>query len=204
MIKRPEPGTVKTRLVPPLTHEEAAALYARFTEDVLSSALAVRGVHVYAAHAGYGSTPELPPGIRPIEQVGADLGERMHGVVSRLFDKGYSRVAVIGSDSPDLPPELMDEAFRILDEKDLVIGPATDGGYYLIGMRRPSGAVFKDVPWSTPLVLEATLERAAAEGLSTGLLEPWHDIDTPDDLEKLSERAAPRTRAFLKSLEKPL
>jgi glycosyltransferase A (GT-A) superfamily protein (DUF2064 family) len=115
---------------------------------------------------------------------------------------------VIGADSPDLPPDLLRAAFDALhpgpDAADVVLGPATDGGYYLIGLRWKEPRLFTDIAWSTPQVLAQTQERADSLGLRVHLLPEWPDIDTPDDLERLHERlqsappeVCPRTRTLL-------
>ncbi len=203
MFKAPEPGKVKTRLVPPLTHEQAAGLYACFIKDVFNTAKGLRGVDIYGAFAGRIKEGE-DYGVNLFEQEGAGLGDRIYSVFRGLFRKGYERVTVIGSDSPDLPREVIKGSFRLLDGADLVLGPARDGGYYLVAMKRLMDEPFKDIPWSTGMVLEATVKRAQEAAISFKLLKPWHDIDTIHDLTRLNRASAPLTSVFLLNSGLPL
>jgi rSAM/selenodomain-associated transferase 1 len=145
----------------------------------------------------------LPGGMTCLPQQGHDLGERMAAAFRRLFDKSYDAVAIIGTDSPDLPMEFVREAFRLLasGQTDVVFGPSEDGGYFLLAMKRLHDGLFRDVPWSSGVVLQRSLERAAAAGVRAALLPVWHDVDTADDLhrsELLAEgNGAPLTREFL-------
>lgn len=207
MLKAPKPGTVKTRLVPPLTFEEAAGLYACFVKDVFAKACCLEGVDVFAAIAPEGAGEALPPmpeGVSLFAQEGSDLGQRMLNVFRRLSSVGYGRASIIGTDSPDLPLEYIIRSFDCLREigAGVVLGPAKDGGYYLIGMDKPREEVFTGIPWSTGAVLEHTLARARSAGIPVRLLPPWHDIDTADDLAFLEGGRAPETRAFLEGLGK--
>jgi rSAM/selenodomain-associated transferase 1 len=198
MLKAPLPGLVKTRLVPPLTHAEAARLYGCFIEDIFAGLRGLSRADVFAAlspDAGSPGEPMLPPCKGVFMQEGGDLGERIVNVFRRLFASGYANVAVIGSDSPDLPLEYIEEAFALLERTDagLVLGPAVDGGYYLIGLpavaRRYEG-LFEGIRWSTGSVLDETLERARSLSLRVEMLRPWHDIDTGEDLGLLIDNAA--------------
>jgi rSAM/selenodomain-associated transferase 1 len=121
-------------------------------------------------------------GVRLLDQKGDDLGTRMHASFVSLFTDGFKRVVVIGTDVPSLPLTHYREAFDLLATHDLVLGPAQDGGYYLIGLTRPVGELFDDIPWSTNHVLATTRERAAGRGLTTALLPAWRDVDTLEDL----------------------
>jgi rSAM/selenodomain-associated transferase 1 len=117
-------------------------------------------------------------------QQGVDLGERMKNGFTEAFDSGFKRVLLIGSDIPGLPLEFIEEAFASLKEKDAVIGPSLDGGYYLIGFRdeKFSPQVFKGILWSTERVFEETMKILEREGLTIHTLKPLRDIDTIDDL----------------------
>ncbi|HLO25494.1 MAG TPA: TIGR04282 family arsenosugar biosynthesis glycosyltransferase, partial [Geobacteraceae bacterium] len=145
----------------------------------------------------------IAPWMACTPQRGADLGERMASAFAELFAMGYGRVAIIGTDLPDLPLEYVEEAFRRLANRkvDAVFGPAEDGGYYLIAMRKLHGGLFRDIPWSSGTVLARSLERAEEDGIRTALLPPWHDVDTAGDLyrpELMDEKnGAPLTRAFI-------
>jgi rSAM/selenodomain-associated transferase 1 len=124
-------------------------------------------------------------GVRLVDQAGEDLGGRMHRTFIDLFAKGYEQVVIVGTDVPTLPLPVYREAFAMLDCSDLVLGPAIDGGYYLIGLRQPAEQLFTDVPWSTDQVLSITQQKAKALGLSVGLTVTWRDVDTVADLQWL-------------------
>ena len=111
----------------------------------------------------------------------------MHRAVETLFARQYTRVVIVGSDVPSLPLEQYKQAITLLESNDLVLGPALDGGYYLVGLNRPIPDLFIDIPWSTDQVLALTQEKAKALGLKTALLAPWRDVDTIDDLQALIE-----------------
>jgi len=209
MVKPPLPGSVKTRLVPLLTPEEAAGLYRSFMRDLFTNLagadldmetfIAAAPPAVYEDFRGI-----LPEGAGFFRQEGQGLGDRIFNVFKTLENKGVSRAVVIGSDSPDLPPRFINDARSILidPDVDMVLGPAQDGGFYLIGASLPlSGVIFHDIPWSGPEVLEKTIERAREAGLGVRLLGLWHDIDRPEDLALLmSGQGAPESRAFIKAL----
>ncbi len=208
MLKTPEPGSVKTRLVPPLTFKEAAGLYECFIRDIFDRVLRLEGCDIYAANAPEGrkdwrGIPDSPESIEAFQQEGTGLGERIFNVFKYLFSKGYKKVTVIGSDSPDLPIEYIKEAFSLLeDDLRLVLGPAKDGGYYLISMNELTGVLFEDIPWSTDEVLEETLKRARKNSIKFQLLRPWHDIDTVDGIYLLENNAsAPLSSHFIKMLK---
>ena len=209
MAKDPRPGQVKTRLCPPLDHGTAARLYRCFLQDVLDLVSAVPGVDPVVAYTpaeARAAFARLVNGrFALVAQTGADLGARLENTFRVLFGQGYQRVAAVSTDSPDLPPEYLHEAFRYLERSSVVLGPCPDGGYYLIGMSRLVPNLFREMPWSTDRVVPLTEERAARQGLEVARLPEWHDVDTPDDLGRLCvelTRAtqpggrAPRTAAF--------
>lgn len=136
-----------------------------------------------------------------LPQQGATLGERMHGAFAALFDRGYSSVVMVGSDLPTLPAACVDQAFDCLRDREsaIVIGPAADGGYYLIGLRALAPELFESIPWSTPDVLASTRQTAERLRLKVALVRSWYDVDDADDLRRaLSEAAAPaRTRSWV-------
>lgn len=197
MMRAPEPGSVKTRLVPPLTHEGAATLYEAFLSDIFNRLGRIGWADIHVVY-----TPEtarqraamiVPPSMECFPQAGSDLGERMYNAFENLLGRGYKRVVMIGSDSPDMPIGRIKEAFSALKGgTDVVFGPALDGGYYLIGLKRPTRLPFEGVAWSTATVLSDTLEKIKG-ALSFKLIKPWHDIDTVEDLKLLKKRSAPRT-----------
>lgn len=205
MFKVPEPGTVKTRLVPPLSYEEASALYSCFLEDIFEKVSRIPGVEVYAAYtpewAGEKAAGFVPAGVEAFAQQGVDLGERMYNALTRLFEKGHRKVVLIGSDSPDMPVEYITEAIALLDGARVVLGPAADGGYYLIAMNELFTAPFVNMRWSNDAVLKETVKRLKEHSIGYKLLPPWHDIDRVEDLPLLKEtNAAPRSSGFLRAL----
>jgi rSAM/selenodomain-associated transferase 1 len=207
MLKAPEAGKVKTRLVPPLSGVEAGELYTCFIRDTFNTVAALKDVDVFAAYTPPGSREHvqsiLPDGVSLTAQKGAGLGERLGDVFTRLLKLGYRRVAVMGSDSPDLPIVYIKEAYRELEEMasgGAVLGPTRDGGYYLVAMDRQLNALFEGVPWSSPSTLEATLANARAAGIPVRLLRPWYDVDRFEDLALVIDaEAAPETFGYIRS-----
>ena len=195
--KAPIPGQVKTRLCPPLTPDEAATLHGTFVLDMLErtkAAIAKLKLPLdrylacapSAAHVFF-KIMEERQGVKLIDQVGDDLGARMNRAFETLFAQGYRRVLLIGTDVPTLPLDHFKQAIASLENHDLVLGPACDGGCYLIGLRQTAPELFADIPWSTDQVLRLTQENAARIGLKVSLIQPWRDVDTLADLEALIE-----------------
>ena len=188
MLKAPREGEVKTRLVPPLTAKEAATLYRAFIKDTLSNLSRLKNIALYAFFTPFDGKADIldiiPQGISLIPQKDGDLGERIYGVFECLFNSGHKRAVVMGSDSPDIPLEYIETSFSMLKQSpgSLVLGPAFDGGYYLIAMDRLMKASFEGIGWSTKTVLEDTIKNVAASGIIVKLLPEWHDIDRPEDL----------------------
>jgi rSAM/selenodomain-associated transferase 1 len=210
MAKAPKAGQVKTRLVPPLSQEEAAALYRCLLLDKLGQVGGLHGIDPYLAYTPTEAralmTSLAPQGFTLIPQAGSDLGDRLHCLSAVLLERGHPGVIIIDSDTPTLPSTYLLDALDRLQNRstDLVLGPAEDGGYYLIGLKRPCLALFDDIPWSSPAVLSETLRRASAERLEVATLPSWFDVDTPNDLARLrndlatnGSGLAPHTRAFL-------
>jgi rSAM/selenodomain-associated transferase 1 len=194
MAKAPRAAYSKTRLIPAIGAEGAARLAAAMIRDTAELCLSVSRSRVglsaaicFAPDDGEEQLRDLAPGVATfVAQRGDSLGQRLSAVFDDLFQGGAERVVVVGADSPTLPAEVIERAFDRLEQgMDLVIGPTRDGGYYLIGLRRPTSALFVAIPWSTSRVLAATLDRAAAKGLTVELLPEWYDIDEPTDLEHL-------------------
>jgi rSAM/selenodomain-associated transferase 2/rSAM/selenodomain-associated transferase 1 len=191
MAKAPVPGQVKTRLVPPLTPEQAADLAKRLLVEAVEQVQRLKGVRTMVAVSPSEGIPHvqqfLPPTVSLIPQSDGDLGQRLAHAFEELFAKGAKGVIVLGADHPDLPSEYLARAVKLLRQGSdpLVIGPTEDGGYYLIGLTRPHPELFRGVPWSTSEVLKVTLAKAKAAGLSVTLLPPWYDIDRPEDLIRL-------------------
>ncbi len=212
MAKRPYPGKTKTRMMPALTAEEAAQLYACFLQDVLALVRDVPEVTPFVAYApDDGATrayfQELAPDFELIPQIGVDLGARLDGVLSHCLQKGYAQVVAMNSDSPTLPATYLQEAFVRLDapQTDVVLGPCEDGGYYLIGWKRPYPRLVRGVQMSTERVLQDTLAIAKADGLQVALLPSWYDVDGLAELQRLQRELEGEgsgsvfTKGFLRS-----
>jgi len=201
--KPAEPGRVKTRLIGDLNPQQAAALHAAFLDDLVAQ---LRGGDYELRLAwAVGDGEEMPDRAEPgLRQRGAGLGDRLYHALADAAAE-FPRVAALGSDHPDLPRERVGQAFAALGRSDVALGPARDGGYYLIALRAAAvePRLFEDLPWSTSELFERTLERCRELGLRVELLPEASDVDTPDDLRRLAERlaadprACPRTRALL-------
>jgi rSAM/selenodomain-associated transferase 1 len=190
VAKQPLPGQTKTRLCPPLSSTQAANLYECFLRDTLDIMRQVQGVQRVIGFLPEGAREyfrQLAPEMDLICQLGASLGERLDHLLTQALASGSQRAVVMDSDSPTLPPEYISQAFERLTDADVVIGPTRDGGYYLIGMKRPQSHLLRQVQMSTPHVLDDTLALAESTGLSVSLLPPWYDVDTMADLRQLDE-----------------
>jgi rSAM/selenodomain-associated transferase 1 len=198
-LKHPEAGAVKTRLLPLLGAQTAAELYRALCEEVLRTTVPRRGEYerlvFFAPPEAAEAVRAWLPGVRLFPQGGGDLGARMSAAFARAFDRGAERAAIVGTDSPAVSRATVTAALDALDEVDVVLGPAEDGGYYLLALRQPRPELFEGVAWSTGAVLEETVARAARGGLRVHRLAPLRDIDTPEDL-----RAEwPRLRSLLEA-----
>jgi len=192
-LRNPEKGKVKTRLASALGDEMAVRLYRRFLLETLFTLN--RGTFLfYLCFYPENSLSDLKGWLEDdylyMPQKGEDLGERMKNGFIDAFAMNFKRVVLIGSDIPDLPLEFIEEAFTSLQEKDVVIGPSLDGGYYLIGFKDKNFSlrVFEGIPWSTKRVFEETMKILKQEGLTVHTLQPWRDIDTIDDLKNLPRK----------------
>ncbi|MEM8930171.1 MAG: TIGR04282 family arsenosugar biosynthesis glycosyltransferase [Acidobacteriota bacterium] len=203
------PGKVKTRLARSIGEQRAAELHAAFVDDV-SSALGTGRFERHVLWAPVDDRPEPPelPGWLGKWQRGNDLGERLFNALTDAVDADTVGVAVVGSDHPGLDAERVEAAFRHLDQgADVVLGPATDGGYYLLALTPEAldRRLFTDIAWSTETVAETTLQRCETLGLTVEKLSEGRDVDDLADLEALAHRLAvdasdarcPRTRAHL-------
>ena len=218
MTKAPQAGRVKTRLVPPLTPEEAAELnkcFLRDTAAAISNAAGgdtACGIAVYTpvgAESAY--TDLLPVDFSLLPQRGDKFGERLYLAIEDLFKCGFESVCLIDSDSPTVPAENFADAVERLSmtEDRVVLGPSDDGGYYLIGMKKPHRHLFEQIDWSTERVLNQTMQRATEIGIQVKLLPTGYDIDDDASLRRLcselltdttSADIAPYTREFLAKL----
>ncbi len=210
IAKRPAAGQTKTRLSPPLSLAHAAALYECFLRDTLDVARRVPNVTRfinYLPREAENYFRSLAPDFDLLLQAGDDLGARLDFALTRCLTNGFARAVIMDSDSPTLPAEYIARAFELLAENDVVLGPCRDGGYYLIGLKKPAPRLLLEVKMSTPFVVRDTLELARQENLRTAVLPEWYDVDTMNELAQLraelenGNAEAKFTRAFLERLE---
>ena len=177
-------GKVKTRLSPFLNDETILQLYTCFLHDSLDKIRQVENADLFI-----GISPSNQSGfftgmpgsdMRIFVQEGKELGDKMRRAIQDRFAEGYERVVIIGSDSPSLPVSYIERA--LASDKDMVLGPSTDGGYYLIGMKGALTEVFEGVTWGTEKVLQETCDHLVQNGVPLELLPVWYDIDSPEDL----------------------
>jgi uncharacterized protein len=215
VARYPHVGTTKTRLARALGNEETVQLYRAFLTDL---AQRFAGWPEFDLHWAYtpagGDYAELmtelaPTLVRPMRffpQQGEGLGERLHNAFRWTFEHGYGRTVLIGSDSPHIGRDAVAGARDGLDKADVVLGPAEDGGYYMIAMRKPHD-VFRDIPMSTAAVLRMTIERAQRQGLEVNTAETLFDIDELPDLARLAQllktdaSLAPATAAYIELMK---
>ncbi|MBN1548744.1 MAG: TIGR04282 family arsenosugar biosynthesis glycosyltransferase [Syntrophaceae bacterium] len=191
MAKYPESGQVKTRLATDLGVEHACELYRCFILDLLQNLSSEAWSCWLALHPWEkkeAMAAVVGGEIVQIPQRGNDLGERMDQVFREVFAAGFQTVVLIGSDAPDLPAEFVTEAFDALTNHDAVIGPASDGGYYLIGFHRAAFRedLFTQIPWSVPETFSAQMKRFRDCSLRVYILPVWQDIDTLADLTNMA------------------
>lgn len=185
--KPPRPGEVKTRLASVVGVEGAAALARAFFQDTWAMVRALGWARAVLA------TTEEPGGSLAIEpdaevwlQGGGDLGRRIERILCRALDRGPFAIA-LGADSPGLPPRALEQARDALGAADAVLGPSDDGGFYLLALKRCPEGLLDGIPWSTDHTFERTLVRLRQSGLSVATIEPWFDIDRPEELDRLRQ-----------------
>jgi rSAM/selenodomain-associated transferase 1 len=210
VAKRPAPRKTKTRLCPPLTPELASALYESFLFDTLDQMRQVADAHHVIAYLDERDYfKRLAPDFELISQEGHDLGERLDRALTAYLSRGYQRAVIMDSDSPTLPTDYLCQAFHVLsDGADVVLGPCDDGGYYLIGIKRPAPRLLREVHMSTPTVAAETIALAKDEGLNLISLPTWYDVDDAASLSRLRQEiealhpsVAVHTRQFLQQDE---
>jgi len=209
---------VKTRLQSHVTAAEAAELYRAFLLDcaeALAAARVDRKIVAFAPATAGDRVRQLLAGVGQFEYVAqpeGDLGERMARLVRRSFEEGAARLVIVGADCPSLPPRIIETGLELLRRADVVLGPSTDGGYYLIGLSQPQEGLFQEIAWSTGSVLEDTVAALRPE-TELALLPPWYDVDTPPEasflrahleaLERAGQGCAGRSLAALRRLDLP-
>lgn len=193
-VRKPELGLVKTRLAGSIGAVSALKVYKELlhrTESVC------KGINIRQAVYYAGETDTGWEGARVCRQAGYDLGQRMESAFRDSFESGHKKVVIIGSDCPELNETLILQAFLELDEHDIVLGPAQDGGYYLLGMTQLFVDLFRNKQWSTKHVLEDTLREARRLQKSVALLKTLNDLDTLEDLQDLKNRGLISEQNFL-------
>ena len=219
MAKAPRPGKVKTRLSPPLNPDQASALNICFIRDTTENIQQVTkasnssGLVVYTPVGDESAFDALlPSGFQLLAQRGDGFGERLLHASEDLFSCGFSAVCLIDSDSPTMPQDALLQAVEWLSRAGdrMVLGASDDGGYYLIGIKRPHHRLFEQIDWSTERVFQQTLERAREIGLPAELLPTWYDVDDAATLERLRRELsglsgdgydAKHTRLYLETLQ---
>jgi rSAM/selenodomain-associated transferase 1 len=199
----PEPGRVKTRLIPALGAVESATVYRQMVEHTLVQAQKLQFVRPLCVEIRFtGGNRDLMrrwlgTDLMYTVQGEGDLGERMGRSLQSGFNSGATSVVLIGTDCPQLDGTILEQAFQLLQNQDLVLGPALDGGYYLIGLRRYVPELFQDIAWSTSQVLAQTQDIAQGLGLAIADLPPLSDIDQPEDLviwEQVKQQSWPTSK----------
>ncbi len=202
MAKAPRAGKVKTRLSPPLTLEQSAALNICFLKDTAENLAAVSAAGQSTGLVCYTPVGDeaafeglLPDSFSLIAQRGDAFGERLFAAAKDILACGFASVCMIDSDSPTVPSAAFEQAIAVLDRPGdrIVLGPSHDGGYYLIGLKRAHSEPFERITWSTASVLEETVERAKAAGIEVVLLPLWYDVDDAATLKVLIEELVEST-----------
>ncbi len=186
-VKYPEPGKVKTRLAKDIGKEEAAQIYSGMAKTVIHTVSKSRDYEMMI----FFDPPERKSEVEKwlqykdhniFPQKGKSLGEKMANAFIRAFSLGAEKTVIIGTDCVEISDEIISQAFDILHKVDVVLGPAEDGGYYLLGLKEPIFEIFNDIHWSTNVVLNQTLKKLAGKGLKFKLLKTLRDIDTISDV----------------------
>lgn len=204
LTKFPEPRQSKTRLVPPLSFDDAAELARALLLDQLQNLARFTAAQLFIAFTPP-SAASFFEALLPREascfcQQGDSLGDRMRHAFAVLFSKGFSRVVLIGGDLPAVPLEALADAVAALEkDSEIVLGPSLDGGYYLVGMSRLISEIFEGIRWSQPDVLTLTTAKLVSLKKKYKLISPWYDIDTIDDLRHLESDFAAAPAGFMKN-----
>jgi rSAM/selenodomain-associated transferase 1 len=213
----PKPGQVKTRLQPELSPDASSQIYLAFILDTLNATGSLKGV---TRILGCDATRRDPFFIQLaerydlvlIDQAGENIGARMRNAIAEAYRLGFGQAVIIGTDIPTLPADYVQDAFKLLKNCPLVLGPSADGGYYLIGCSGSVPPIFDGIGWGTEQVLAQTLQRIAENKLDAVLLPFWYDVDTIQDIRFLSQHlaylerrtgkpVAPETSRVLKTLK---
>jgi len=188
-----EAGSVKTRLAAAIGDAAASRIYFHGLSSMLDrfASLAEIRTLVYWPSAHLDEFTKLAgPAWQLVPQTTGDLGNRIKNYFEAAFQNGASRVVLIGSDSPTVPRDWIRQSWQMLEQSNVVLGPSSDGGYYLVGMSQFAPAIFDNIRWSSAFVLTDTQSRIAEQGLSVAQLPAWYDIDIVDDLHRLRRELA--------------
>jgi hypothetical protein len=190
--KEPKKGKVKTRLSSYLSQEGSLMLYKELLKNTVELARKVNCSKKIIAYESNGKDPSFLKKIAPDfefhKQKGKDIGARMFNAFKAIFTSN-TKAVIIGSDSPNLPKSYINKAFNQLSKHDLVLGPAFDGGYYLIGLKRPCQELFVDIEWSSSSVFKKTFKKAKKLNKKLAIINFWYDIDRPEDLKYLKTKS---------------
>jgi rSAM/selenodomain-associated transferase 1 len=206
IAKEPVPGAAKTRLAPVLGADGAARVAAAMLVDTLAVMAQVDAEPwvCFAPPDARTRMADLAPGCGLLAQVDGDLGDRLAACFAALLGGGADRVVIVAADTPHVPPETFEGAFALLDQVDMVLGPAHDGGYYLVGAKAPHPELFVGVPMGTDAVLQVTIQRAIHRGLRIGTVPTLRDLDRLEDLRAALAAGeldgSPRTRGVAAGL----
>jgi rSAM/selenodomain-associated transferase 1 len=186
-IRNPLLGKVKTRLAHTVGDAEALRIYQFLLNETRQAALDCRAERwlFYSDYIDPDDAWSSPDFIKKLQSAG-DLGDRMSAAFAQAFSAGADRVLIIGSDCPEMDGTLLNKAFDLLDDADYVLGPASDGGYYLLGMKTMHNGVFQHITWSTETVLAETAKRIAAQGKTVTYLPELRDVDTEEDWKRFT------------------
>jgi len=192
----PEPGKTKTRLAPALGNAGAAQIHRQMAEQTITMADSFSkeyncSLKIFYQGANIESMENWLGCHSYHKQCQGDLGQRLNCAFEESFLAHKKAVVAIGTDCPALGPELLFTAFQAIATTDIVLGPATDGGYYLIGLAKQHPELFEGIAWGTESVLSQTIQKAAKISLTSTMLEPLHDIDRPEDIKYLSNHSLP-------------
>ncbi len=185
--KYPEYGKVKTRLAATIGNEKAIKFYTVCAQYLFDNAKKLKkSVEIFLFYSPVKDLQKVKEWVSEdftfIPQTGNDLGKRMQNAFTEIFNRGMKKVVIVGTDIPDVTYEVLTDAFGALDKNDIVIGPSYDGGYYLLGMRKPFPGLFENIEWSTGSVFDSTIKKIKKLNLSFFTLPKLHDVDTEMEL----------------------
>ncbi|MEE9524968.1 MAG: TIGR04282 family arsenosugar biosynthesis glycosyltransferase [Thermodesulfovibrionales bacterium] len=183
--KAPERHNVKTRLSEHMSDEERLELYIALLDKAIDKLRSIKEVETLICYTPSDKREYFGKyGLKTFPQSDGDLGERMFNALVHVFKDGFDSAIIVGVDIPDLSEKIIENAFDLLMHKDIVFGPAIDGGYYLVGMSKPVDVVFRDIDWSTDRTLQQSIAVAESHGYTVAYTDTLSDIDTIDDVRR--------------------